>query len=763
MISNQKLFSVGDFDFRLQHLLVIGILILSISISMLIRSTPMSYGFELFEFDPFFNYRATDYIINNGIDSYFDWIDEKSWHPFGRDVSENSQVVLHLTASILYPIFGFGLSTYNFTILFPLVIGSITSVVVFAFVRVLGGTTAGLLASLIFAISVPIFTRGLVGWFKSEPLGLFLGFIALYLFVSGIKSNKGKISLIKLIFAGLFLSLGVSAWGGILFFVVAIAIYYFAIPFIKNDKNFIIWAIPCMSISLILFSLMFERSSAFLVGKAGLNALSLLIILPTAFVFFSEIIKKFSSQKNQIRNCVIFLASIIAGGLGIILSGSTAGLPTFRYLNAVNPFLTSQDALTDSVSEHMTVQLHLSFALLSIRIVFALIGIWLIFTKKSYSLKNNMRIFILISSILGIYVSSAFVRLELFASFAIIILASIGISILFQHVYKNSGKIFLKLIFSVVIISMLAIPLALPEGTNWSSWGDFSPSIMSGATSNSLATDDWRISMEWLKQNTPENSVIAAWWDYGYWITTLSDRTTIVDNATVGDFQIKKVAYAFTTNPAKAWHILGSDYNTDISNSLGNENIIKFEGQPQADFDKMYREITGGDCKTITKSESKELGVPEFWCNPVTKGLDADYVLIYVAGERIPYNEQTNIYLLEGGGDESKKHWMAKISGQQVSKFIQSDGITPTNHFMKNTLLGNLMPFSIAAYVEPNTDQIFDNYFDGLIPVYIEDIKFNNIENDPFYLVYASPGFYSNEPGPFHTILIYKINTNFQP
>ena len=71
--------------------------------------------------------------------------------------------------------------------------------------------------------------------------------------------------------------------------------------------------------------------------------------------------------------------------------------------------------------------------------------------------------------------------------------------------------------------------------------------------------------------------------------------------------------------------------------------------------------------------------------------------------------------------------------------------------------------FSIAAYVEPNTDQIFDNYFDGLIPVYIEDIKFNNIENDPFYLVYASPGFYSNEPGPFHTILIYKINTNFQP
>ena len=31
MISNAKLFSVGDFDFRLQHLLIIGILAIAVS------------------------------------------------------------------------------------------------------------------------------------------------------------------------------------------------------------------------------------------------------------------------------------------------------------------------------------------------------------------------------------------------------------------------------------------------------------------------------------------------------------------------------------------------------------------------------------------------------------------------------------------------------------------------------------------------------------------------------------------------------------
>ena len=147
MVSNQKLFTVGTFDFRLQHLLIIGVLALTVSIGMLIRSGPISYGFELFEFDPFFNYRATEYILENGTDSYFNWIDEKSWHPFGRDVSETSQVTLHLTAASLYPIFNFGSSVYDFTILLPLVFGSLTAIVVFAFVRVLGGTTCLLYTS----------------------------------------------------------------------------------------------------------------------------------------------------------------------------------------------------------------------------------------------------------------------------------------------------------------------------------------------------------------------------------------------------------------------------------------------------------------------------------------------------------------------------------------------------------------------------------------------------------------------------------------
>ncbi|MFB5636612.1 MAG: STT3 domain-containing protein, partial [Nitrosopumilus sp.] len=108
MLSNTKLLSVGTFDFKLNHLLVIGVLILSFSISFLLRSQPADFGFELNEFDPFFNYRATQYVVDNGLSDYFEWRDNLSWYPAGRDVSKTSQVILHLTAAYTYWIFGGG-------------------------------------------------------------------------------------------------------------------------------------------------------------------------------------------------------------------------------------------------------------------------------------------------------------------------------------------------------------------------------------------------------------------------------------------------------------------------------------------------------------------------------------------------------------------------------------------------------------------------------------------------------------------------------
>ena len=120
--SNSELVKVEKSSHYGRYLLIIGILALSFSLSFTLRIIPLEYGFELNEFDPFFNYRATQFMVENGLPAYLEWNDDLSWHPYGRDVSATSQVMLHTTAAMLYQTFGMGSSLYDFTIIFPVVV-----------------------------------------------------------------------------------------------------------------------------------------------------------------------------------------------------------------------------------------------------------------------------------------------------------------------------------------------------------------------------------------------------------------------------------------------------------------------------------------------------------------------------------------------------------------------------------------------------------------------------------------------------------------
>ena len=36
---------------------------------------------SLNEFDPYFNYRATEFLVENGLEEYYEWHDYMSWYP----------------------------------------------------------------------------------------------------------------------------------------------------------------------------------------------------------------------------------------------------------------------------------------------------------------------------------------------------------------------------------------------------------------------------------------------------------------------------------------------------------------------------------------------------------------------------------------------------------------------------------------------------------------------------------------------------------
>jgi dolichyl-diphosphooligosaccharide--protein glycosyltransferase len=698
---------VGRLDFKLRHLLIIGILILSFTTSFLIRSQSIDYGFELNEFDPFFNFRATEFIVENGLYEYFDWNDSLSWYPEGRNVSATSQVMLHITSAVTYQIFGGNSSLYEFTILFPVVLSSLTVIVIFALVRVIGGTTAGLFAALFYSISMPIIIRGTIGWFKSEPLGLFYGLLGLYLFLSGIKTENKKITASKLIGAGIILSFGLASWGGIQFFVIPIGTFILSLPFIRKDHDFLLWSIPLFVISFLSSILLFERPGLnFVFGLGGFS-----LIGPTIFLIVCIIIQKFSKQENKTRNGLFFLCAILIIGTILIVANEDSNflpLPTFRYLNAINPFLTTTDPLVDSVAEHATTTISQSFYFHSILMIFAGLGIWFILGKKSKinHLEKDMTVLALILGIVGVYVSSAFVRLEVFASISIIILSSVGLSILTKEIFhilveNKLKKNLMKISYPVVIILLLVMPLLIPENGNWTTVAKAPPTILNGGSLYAVATDDWKESLEWIKTNTPKNSVIAAWWDYGYWISTMSDRSTLADNATLDSQKIQKIAKTLLSSPDSAW-------------------------------------ITFQD-------------------------MGADYIVIFVAGQRIDNVDGESLYILSGGGDESKKQWFMRIAGEPLEKHLHQDGISGTDYFWNNTLLGKLFPFSPIVYVDPMSSEFqSETYLPGLTPIYVKNIKYPTNEEGPFRLVHESPSFV-NEDDVLIGVFVYEINDNYLP
>jgi dolichyl-diphosphooligosaccharide--protein glycosyltransferase len=240
-----------------------------------------------------------------------------------------------------------------------------------------------------------------------------------------------------------------------------------------------------------------------------------------------------------------------------------------------------------------------------------------------------------------------------------------------------------------------------PVGADLFTLSKIPPTILNGGSAFHVSTTDWLDSMEWIKNNTPKDAVVAAWWDYGYWISTMGERATLADNSTIYTSIIENIARMLLSNPDEAWYL------------------------------------------------SQEMQV--------------DYVLVFVAGEKLNIDSSESFYTLGGGGDESKKQWFMRIAGHDTSKYLHSDGISGTDYFWNETLLGKLFPFHPLGYINPNNlVQQSPIYIPGTLAIYAKDIKFPSDSDGPLRLVYASSSFVEEKPGPVLGIFIYEVNKEYK-
>jgi len=124
-----------------------------------------------------------------------------------------------------------------------------------------------------------------------------------------------------------------------------------------------------------------------------------------------------------------------------------------------------------------------------------------------------------------------------------------------SYLVEESGD---KTVSKVIVAAMMfyIVKQMIPEVNEFVKFSNGMAQSMSHPTiifegtlkdGTSVKVDDYRDAYFWLKHNTPEDSRVMAWWDYGYQITGIANRTTMADGNTWNHEHIALLARTLTS------------------------------------------------------------------------------------------------------------------------------------------------------------------------------------------------------------------------
>ncbi len=292
------------------------------------------------------------------------------------------------------------------------------------------------------------------------------------------------------------------------------------------------------------------------------------------------------------RALSIGVASILAIGLGAMtLSGKVAPW-TGRFYSLLDPsYAKNNIPIIASVSEHQPTSWSSFYFDLQILCMLFPAGLYYCFTRLT-----DHNIFIILYGVTSVYFAGVMVRLMLVLAPVMCIMGGIAVSaslstylkyldvsqltvhVMNGHVSSKpdkKGKVKASTgssglgssdatnkeyvaMFFVAIVTLFLVTYAMH--CVWATSEAYSsPSIVLSARSHDgsrIIFDDFREAYWWLRQNTHENAKVMSWWDYGYQITAMANRTILVDNNTWNNTHISRVGQAMASDEAHAYEIM---------------------------------------------------------------------------------------------------------------------------------------------------------------------------------------------------------------
>ncbi|XP_033100577.1 dolichyl-diphosphooligosaccharide--protein glycosyltransferase subunit STT3B-like [Anneissia japonica] len=596
------------------------------------------------EFDPWFNYRATRHMVNNGFYNFLNWFDERAWYPLGRIVGGTVYPGLMITSGTIH----WFLHALNIPVhirdicvfLAPLFSG-LTALATYGLTSELWSSRAGLLAACCIAIVPGYISRSVAGSYDNEGIAIFALIFTYYLWVKAVKN--GSISWAALTALSYFYM--VSAWGGYVFIINLIPLHTFVLKELINftlylsaySTFYILGTLLAMQVPFVGFQPV--RTSEHM-AAAGT------FVLLQAYAFFKYIQTTLTKQEFT----SLFFFSVLAAAGAVFVS-----VVALTYSGYVAPWSGRFYSLYDtgyakihipiiaSVSEHQPTTWVSFFFDLHILVCTFPAGLW--FTIKEI---NDERVFIVLYAISAVYFAGVMVRLMLTLTPVVCILSSIAISKLLseylldetpdrkrsvseseddEEEIKRREKLYDKAgsnkkpsnktkkkeeeeesvssnLKGFVVLAIIMMLMMFAVHCTWVTSNAYSsPSIVLASYNNDGSRnilDDFREAYYWLRQNTDDNARIMSWWDYGYQIAGMGNKTTLVDNNTWNNSHIALVGKAMSSTESDAYTIMRSlDVNYVLVIFGG---VIGYSGDDINKFLWMVRIAEGEHPKDIKES-----------------------------------------------------------------------------------------------------------------------------------------------------------------
>jgi dolichyl-diphosphooligosaccharide--protein glycosyltransferase len=428
------------------------------------------------------------------------------------------------------------------------------------------------------------------GSYDNEGVAIFALIFCFYLWIKAVHTG----SIMWSCLSALAYYYMVASWGGYVFIINMIPIYivimilsgrYSHRLYIAYSIFYTFGSLMAMTIPFVGFNVIKQAECASSHGVfIALQIFAILHYLYNVSAVNINTIKKLLFGISFIIVCIVayILISLQYNGT-IQWSGRSLTLLDPTYASKYIPIIAS-------VSEHQPTSWTSFFFDLHILVPFSVVGLLVLFMNIT-----DGGIFIILYGTIAWYFAGVMVRLMLTLAPIACILSAIGISAILtklsamiknshiaammtsfktsntesdvnndkENSNKNSYVIFSPSLAVIIILAMTSVLLMFNyHATFAASVAYSSPSVVIDAgqdrSGRRILFDDYREAYFWLRQNTDENAKILSWWDYGYQMSAMANRTVLVDNNTWNNTHIATVGRALATSEEEAYPIFES-------------------------------------------------------------------------------------------------------------------------------------------------------------------------------------------------------------